>query len=1115
MALADSLRDSFTGTGDPGRTSPDDAHATMGLSFTQSSGSDPPRNTDLPAPAVIDTGALGRLVSRFTNIDMSGIDRAVAGSGVSANVNALDATSLLAPIAPALRLIESVQNGDAMRLLQQLRAPTGGPAVGLSGVSDALGQLLGPTQLGTITDFVGSLRGILPIPLETEGVITQGGELALTARDVIALLGGLMAVHTAALEMRDTSTLIDGLLAPETVDQLIRRARVGLDSDVLAAAVSTVTDPDDPAQVDGAIATVVELTAPLDELIRVLTRAMGFGEATLIHADPQRAANSIDVAAAQIRSIDPSRVRRTSELLANFLGRALPADGAAPTLDFDGAWNLATALSAQIVTAIQGISAAPLTDPVARSIGAVTSALHAVNQVFAEISGAIRGAFAVVRGAVEAIDLQGVAREITRFLQPLNEAIDALTEFIETIKGAIGAVAQKIVDAITAITTVLTTGAGHVQAAFDAIHSVFESLNIQGLLDDARAGVQQVADELHRVQLQPYFDKAIEVMDVSADVISALPFELLPDSAKRELDKVVQPIQSIHFKQDVVDVLTTQLNEILSRVETDVLDEIDKAFQDVVIALGEFDPRNIIDPLDEQFDAFMGRLQAVNPEELLAPVIDAIDQIRAQIASLDLRARILDPLDEGFERIVSVLDEINPAQLLVPLEEQVGQLRQRILDVTHLDQWADRVTEAHQAFDAFLTRFDPTGLGPRLDALLDAALAVPRPPGRSVVGSIIAALVERTGVHARAESFVAVLGWMSGEDGAAEVRTLVGDASAALARSVSTVRGAQLTQIGAQLDPGFRRLRAAADGHGSTTLLRQRLDPLLARVAPLDSLGALGVHQSRYLAALDASASAIRAMTARGLSEITAGSAGIAEAFAPLAEVRMRFLRITRGLGFDLTGRDLAGVLAPILVALRPSRVITLIGPIIAAIRDKIRTVLVDGLVTPVQAGITEVETLINNLDISIFRTELETLFTQVETELEALKPSTVLGPLFTDLEQLRDSLAAYDPLDPVKIVIAGMRAAIDTLATELRPSTLMGGLIATYDELLAIVAGLNVRTMLQPILDALEDLSAQLGGGLEGSATAFEHLQAAIGTLGTGGGSASIGGSVSVGGGA
>jgi hypothetical protein len=1069
-----------------------------------------------PGPPIVDTSALGRLVSRFTGLDMSGIDRATAsvGSG-SASISLPGVDSLLAPLQPMLRTASSVDNGSAMAVLEQLRGgPAEGPRVGMAGLEASLGHLLGVRQGSALSGLIGTATSLIPVPVDVDGTIGRFRDVALSLRDLVNLIGGMMAMHAAAEDVRDHAALIDGLLLPDTAKALLARAKLWADAPAVVAALEAVQDPDDDAQVEAAERPVRELVDALRAYIEVVVRGMAFGEATLIHADPAVAVQALSDAAALLRTVDASRVRASAVQIAGGIERFVPELPGSLASDFDTLWDQVTALTTQIITAIEGLSAEPITRPVSNAIGTVTNVVHVVNEGFAAVSGAIRGAFALARQAVEALDLQGVVSAIQSFLQPLVDAIAQLDALLGTVMGAIGTFADELGKAIKAVTKVLGQGASAIRAGLQAVKTAFDSLNLQALVDGLRDGIQSIVDELHKVQLQPYFDTAIDVMNTSADVIEVVPLELLPDSAKQKLHVVIGPIRAIDFQVDVADVLKGVLDEILDRLDTDVLDEVSEAFGSVITFLESIDPHPMVADLDEQFDAFAARVQAIDPEELLRPAIEAIDKIKQEIAAIDIRTRVLGPVTEVFDRLLAGFDQLNPAPLLQPIEDQVGQLRQRIIDVTKIDQWTAKVDEIYQVIDRFLGRLNLVGLGGRLDAVVDGALASVG-GGRSdtsLLGSLIAGLIETTGLRVRPRSFLAASRWITGEDGAVEVRAMVAAGATSLAHARDTVTAVDIQTAAAQLDTGFRRVKAAVEAHAAGSKLRLRFDPMLAAVAPLDQLGALSQGRERYLGLLERSLSVVRAMESSGMSEIATTSQGLREALRPLSAARSRVLAVPMRFGIDVTGKNLREALAAIFAILRPSRIIAPLEAVVAAIRDKVRSILLDGLVTPVKTGIGELEQLVANLDISIFRTELETLHATIRAELAALSPESILDPALDALEAMQAHLEAYDPLDPVRTIIQVLKDAIQELVTDFRPSTLLAPGLELYDEILALARSLDVHGLLDPILEALRDIEAQLGSGLDGAAGAMKHLQDALASADTGGGGGgSLSGSISV----
>ena len=73
------------------------------------------------------------------------------------------------------------------------------------------------------------------------------------------------------------------------------------------------------------------------------------------------------------------------------------------------------------------------------------------------------------------------------------------------------------------------------------------------------------------------------------------------------------------------------------------------------------------------------------------------------------------------------------------------------------------------------------------------------------------------------------------------------------------------------------------------------------------------------------------------------------------------------------------------------------------------------------------------------------------------------------------------------------MRQAIEEVVNDFRPTKLFAPILDLYDHVLKIAGGLDVKSLLEPILTALRDIEAQLDEGLDRTADALTRLQAAL----------------------
>ena len=116
--------------------------------------------------------------------------------------------------------------------------------------------------------------------------------------------------------------------------------------------------------------------------------------------------------------------------------------------------------------------------------------------------------------------------------------------------------------------------------------------------------------------------------------------------------------------------------------------------------------------------------------------------------------------------------------------------------------------------------------------------------------------------------------------------------------------------------------------------------------------------------------------------------------------------------------------------------------------------------------------------------------------QIAALQPSALIGDVLDAFDILRDHLAHYDPLAPARDAIDAFKAAVAEIAapgSPVRPTVLFAGIVAAHHEVTGAVAGIDIRNLLKPVLDALNALVVQLDQGLAGSEDAFADLQSAL----------------------
>jgi hypothetical protein len=299
--------------------------------------------------------------------------------------------------------------------------------------------------------------------------------------------------------------------------------------------------------------------------------------------------------------------------------------------------------------------------------------------------------------------------------------------------------------------------------------------------------------------------------------------------------------------------------------------------------------------------------------------------------------------------------------------------------------------------------------------------------------------------------------------------------------------------VAAQVQPLHRDLLAAVRSHPEGSLLRRRLEPALAGASPADLFGAHVDNRARYLAALDQALAATQDAARSGRSELNVVAEGLRDALRPLTAVPDKLRALFARFGIDVDGRSLGEVVAGFFDLLEPSRLLAPVTAAFDALRAKVSALVRDGLLGPVRHAITDLQGVIAVLDISFLRTELQAIHDDLLAQIDAISPGALLEPVVAAFEQTQQTILAFDPLGDARAVVEAMKAAVAEVAEDFRPTTLFAPILELYDHVLEIAGGLDVRNLLQPVLDALHDIEAQLDEGLDRTADALDRLQAAL----------------------
>jgi len=1082
-SLLDSLTGSFTSGGF-------DLQTVLGGLGTATSGI-------APTGAGLDQGALGQIGQQLGQGGFGGIGSAVTGvlgqaSGVAGSI--AQPGSLLQPLTGALSTASTFASADPHALLELFEnvSATGDGSVGMAALAGPLSALSTVRQNPLVATALQLLTTAVPGGLQIDQTVTRFGGQASAIAALVGLVGALMSTEALTREAATTAatmrSMLDGPAAEAALAQLATAGGSGL-ADLIAAA-----DPNDPDQATAVVQAVAAFADAIHTASDQLVRGMAFGEATLVGADLDTVAAGVTQAAGLLNEAALAPVRSFATEAAGWFDPLLRLDLGSPAASVDAFVTELTGLVGQLSSAVDAIDPEAVARPIANGLNTVLAPLREVETLANQATAVIKSAFQTAQQAIASIDLRPVTEAIHTAVQPVVDALHDLEQLIGAAQAELETLANDVTSALTALETTFDAAATTIHDAFAGVAATVDGLHIDQLQNTIQQDLQAVATTLESAQVQPYFDTAIQALGTAKSVVAAVPVSLLPDDTRKELDDAVQPIKDIDFDTDVRDVLENELDAIVTALNTDVLDEIEQAYQEVVAFIQSIDPHAALQQFEQnEFDPMLARIQAIDPTEILKPVSDVIDEVKSTVAGIDLRHDVLGPLEDAFTQLEQAFDQLDPAAMLAPLEEQVGELRNSIAHALHLDELQAQLAHVDPFVAQILAMLDFDAVVSLLDAAWTGLEPAPDPSGTSALATVITGLLQGVGLSLRMDSFSTVLGWIGGADASAEIAGRLNDAAGAADDVLAVVQQVDPQTLVASVQPTYTAVSNAVQALPDGSLLRSQLEPMVAAASPLDLLGGAVDNRNRYLGSLTSLSALLHGLAASARSELNAIARGLRDALRPLTAIPDRVRALFARIGLDVTGKSIRELVRELFEQVPPSRLLWPLSPVIASLKAKVAALVHDGFVAPLGDALNTVSGALAALDISFIRTGLQALHDQITADIEQLRPSVLLADVLNAFDETKATIAAFDPLAPVRTAIDAMKAAIEDIATHYRPTVLLAPVLDLYDEIVQALGNLDVRKLLDPVLKALDDIKTQLDNGLDGTSAALKQLQAVL----------------------
>jgi hypothetical protein len=272
----------------------------------------------------------------------------------------------------------------------------------------------------------------------------------------------------------------------------------------------------------------------------------------------------------------------------------------------------------------------------------------------------------------------------------------------------------------------------------------------------------------------------------------------------------------------------------------------------------------------------------------------------------------------------------------------------------------------------------------------------------------------------------------------------------------------------------------------------------------------LSANKARYAGALSTSLAQMDAVRGTGFSEADECAGRFRAALGPLGSLRGFVEGLLAAMGIQGAAGGVRGVLQAFFAVAPPSRITGLARPIFTAARDRFRSLL-NSILAPIKQAVTRLQGLIDAVDLQPLRDSVESVVTEVKHQIDSLRPSVVLKDPLDAFKALQADLLSFDPLGDILHILDALRDAAARVLGKLDSQKILATPLAIYDHVMGELGRLHLDGLLQPVLDQLDQIAAQVDTGLTETVQAFEKLQRSLPSAdGGGGGGGSLSGSIS-----
>ncbi|HEY1294523.1 MAG TPA: hypothetical protein VGJ60_15710 [Chloroflexota bacterium] len=980
-------------------------------------------------------------------------------------------------------------------------AATSSPVVdAVSDIGKVLDGFPSPLTVESFLVFMRDLFKVFPselLPTNALPVVTefqQRLDTLLQWRDLDAL--GLSAAIRATLESLAqfirTSILTDALKTAQTVQNLTSFVPLEALRDPMQSIeqglreLATVVTSGNPSTVDARLTQLNAHVSQVNAVLASLDTQLLDREASSLVATLQITPTVLDNRMRETLAVlHPPRDLNPPDPFGNALGDLFnPADA-------DALLGSIEQMLAGLQRLVDTVNLQAIREPLLQAASAAHAVVADLDNVLVEVTTKTSVLFDDVRGLLDKLDVDKVSESVEQALADVREAIRSLVTSLFT----------PVATAITAAVATLSSGVSAigVDDIVTAVRNVVERFGdilgdpeVVGALNAARASIDQATTALDGLSFTTVTDQVVADIDKVTTALKKIDPNALPDAVRGQLKSAVAVLPTDF--DPIVETITSKFDDLIASGPEPFLLSIQDKPDQLAARVQDFAPKKLIgDKLAAPYQSLIQDLADFQPSQLLKPVQDSLDDLTDRLQALD-PAALLAPLDTLHADLVSAFAKLDPAELIQPVSDKLSGA---------IDLVVSRLPT-----DDLVSALDPAlGFLQTLIGGLDAVRTVLQ----KLKGMLDGLTSPEQQVQALLDPILTRLGQLPDptplEQGFAAIRAAVGEVTAAGLRQAVLVPVDSLQARLNELDPtrvygGVVRAYRDFPTNAIDTLpqpqrgeIRAFLDvfdpssPAFAR--PFSQLQTWRTQLADQRTRLDDFLAGWDALYHRSdgpFSEFLRDNISVPDLRDLLAETVTSSFAGPMKLLFGLM-EQVGGLVG---------RLVDALAGFVEHVQSKLADLLlVPQALTAVQAALQELVATLQAFDLSFLTNAAQQVFADLRTKLDDLDPARIRAAVQATFDELVGALKleALLPPNALQQLDHTYQQVVDTLRgvdpTRLIVDEVQPEFETAVKPLLDVVFSLS--KLIKALLQRLDALGAELDQGLSRTGDAFEKMVQAI----------------------